>query len=190
MGEVDDVGLLERAHRGDEDAFSQLFTRHQRVIYRYAVHMCGRDAADDIVQETFLGVLRQVGRYEASRGAVLGYLLGIARHLVVKRLTSRKLGAFDEELDENMVNAVASDHPTPIDALTKAESVERVRTAIESLPPTYREVLVLCELEEMDYVAVAEIAQCPVGTVRSRLHRAKRLLAAKLVTSASSGRKD
>src|SRR5580693_3976150 len=113
MGEVDDVGLLERAHRGDEDAFSQLFTRHQRAIYRYAVHMCGRDAADDIVQETFLGVLRQVGRYEASRGAVLGYLLGIARHLVVKRLTSRKLGAFDEELDENMVNVVASDHPTP-----------------------------------------------------------------------------
>jgi RNA polymerase sigma-70 factor (ECF subfamily) len=187
---VDDVGLLDRARRGDEDAFSQLFTRHQRAIYRYAAHMCGRDAGDDIVQETFLAVLRQVGQYDASRGAVLAYLLGIARHLIVKRLTSRKHGAFDEALDEQMVDAFATNRQSPLDVLTQAESVDRVRAAIASLSPTYREVVVLCELEELDYAAAAAIAQCPIGTVRSRLHRAKALLATKLATTASHGRKD
>src|SRR5687768_4797208 len=73
---VDDDGLLEMARGGDEAAFSQLFARHQRPIYLYAARMCGADAGDDIVQETFLAVLRQTGTYDATRGSVGGYLFG------------------------------------------------------------------------------------------------------------------
>ena len=77
---MDDAELLDRARRGDDAAFTQLFGRHQRGIYRYAAHMCGRDAADDVVQETFLVVLRGVHRYDPERSPVAGYLFGIARH--------------------------------------------------------------------------------------------------------------
>ena len=184
MSEVDDVGLLERARRGDTEAFSRLFALHQRAIFRYGSHMCGPDAGDDIVQETFLAVLGRAGRYDATRGSVIAYLFGIARHLVLKRLAARYETAFDEEPDGSGLNAgVASGQTDALDELTRAETIESVRAAVQSLPPVYREVVVLCEFQEMDYTAAAGILQCPIGTVRSRLHRARTLLATKLAAT-------
>jgi len=182
---VDDERLLGRASRGDADAVSTLFARYQASIYRYAVHMCGRDAGDDIVQETFLTVMRQPGRYDPQRGPVIGYLLGIARNLALKRLASRP-GAFAVELDERD-ETPDSEQETALDSLTRMELVETVRAAIRSLPPPYREVLVLCELQEFDYAAAAGIVECPIGTIRSRLHRARTLLAAKLAAMQPAG---
>src|SRR5437867_2131184 len=78
--EVDDAGLLQRSRHGDVEAFSQLFTRYKTSIYRYAAHMCDPDAADDIVQETFLTVLRQTRRDDPPHSSVGGYLFGVARH--------------------------------------------------------------------------------------------------------------
>jgi RNA polymerase sigma-70 factor (ECF subfamily) len=174
-GEVDDVALLERVRRGDAEAASALFARHQGPIYRYAAHMCGRDAADDVVQETFLAVLRRSGRYDTARGPVGNYLLGIARHFVLKRLGALYAanGADDARHD-------GVEQPTVLDHLARAETIETVRAAIESLPPAYREVVVLCELQEMSYEEAAGVVQCPIGTIRSRLHRARALLTTKL----------
>ena len=179
MNDVDDAELLERARRGDENAFSQLFGRHQGAICRYAVHMCGPEAGDDIVQETFLAVLRQRGRTDAPRTTVAGYLFGIARHLVLQRLGSKYGAPFADAGDED-VNLVASDALTALDDLTRAETIATVRAAVQSLPPMYREVVVLCGLQDLDYAAAADVVQCPVGTIRSRLSRARALLAAKL----------
>jgi RNA polymerase sigma-70 factor (ECF subfamily) len=182
MNEVDDVfddaELLERARRGEEDAFSQLFGRHQGAIYRYAVHMCGPEAGDDIVQETFLALLRQRGRTDAPRSSV-GYLFGIARHLVLQRLGSKYEQPFTDAGDED-VSRVASDALTALDDLTRTETIASVRAAVQSLPPVYREVVVLCELQDLDYAVAAGVVQCPIGTIRSRLSRARTLLAAKL----------
>jgi len=183
--EVGDDGLLDGARRGDAAAFSQLFTRYQGPIFRYAAHMCGRDAADDVVQETFLAVLRRPERYDAARGPVVNYLFGIARHFAWKRLTSRERASLEEELDEQ-VHAGACGQPTVLDSLTRAETIEAVRLAIASLPPVYREAVVLCELQEMSYETAAEVVRCPVGTIRSRLHRAKALLTAKLTATHQS----
>jgi RNA polymerase sigma-70 factor, ECF subfamily len=198
MNEVDDVldavsddaELLERARRGDEHAFSLLFGRHQGAIYRYAVHMCGSEAGDDIVQETFLAVLRQRGRTDAPRTSVVGYLFGIARHLVLQRLGSKDEPLFTDTGDED-VNQVASDALTALDDLTRAETIASVRAAVQSLPPVYREVVVLCELQDLDYAAAAGVVECPIGTIRSRLSRARTLLAAKLgaLRSAASVRR-
>jgi RNA polymerase sigma-70 factor, ECF subfamily len=193
MNEVDDAldaELLERARRGGEDAFSQLFGRHQRAIYRYAVHMCGAEAGDDIVQETFLVVLRQRGRTDAPRTSVAGYLFGIARHLVLQRLGSKYEWPLTDSGDED-VSLVASDAFTALDDLTRAEAIASVRAAVQSLPPVYREVVVLCELQDLDYAAAAVVVQCPIGTIRSRLSRARALLAAKLgaLRPAASARK-
>jgi RNA polymerase sigma-70 factor, ECF subfamily len=81
---------------------------------------------------------------------------------------------------------------TPLDELLQIESVSRVRTAVDALPPAYREVVVLCELQEMPYQTAASILACPIGTIRSRLHRARtrlaRLLAAPRAAAAGERR--
>ena len=183
MSEVDDERLLERARRGDEGAFSQLFARHQRAVYRYAVYLCGPDAGDDIVQETFLVVLRQTARQDTLRGTVAGYLLGIARHLAMKRLGSRGQ-------DESLSDAIPSGSPAVLDDLTRAETIDAVRAAVKALPPPFREVVVLCELDEISYAAAASIIRCPLGTVRSRLHRARTLLTARLAAMSPAAGKN
>ena len=181
---MDEAGLIALARRGDAVAFSRLFAGFERRIFRYAAHMCGRDAADDVVQDTFLAVLRGPGEYDAARGTVSGYLFGIARHFVLKRLSAREVATFD--LDEHDERAVWPDEqPSALDSLSREETIQAVRTAIASLPAAYREVVVLCELQEMSYADAATIAQCPVGTVRSRLHRAKAMLTTKLSATSS-----
>lgn len=177
MNEVEDGQLLERSRRGEESAFAELYRRHQAGIYRYAVHMCGADAGDDVVQETFLAVLRQRGRTDAPRQTVAGYLFGIARHVVLQRLGSKYEPLADSEDD---VSEVASGALTALDNLTRAETTAAVRAVVQSLPPVYREAVVLCDLEEMEYAAAAGVLQCPIGTVRSRLSRARALLVSKL----------
>jgi len=177
---VDDAALITLARRGDAVAFSRLFAGFERRIFRYAAHMCGRDAADDVVQETFLAVLKGSTGFDPNKGTVGNYLFGIARHCVLKRLSGREVASFDlDEHDEE--TAWTDERPTALDSLTRAETIQTVRAAIASLPAAYREAVVLCELQEMNYVAAAAIAACPVGTIRSRLHRAKALLTEKLV---------
>jgi RNA polymerase sigma-70 factor, ECF subfamily len=179
MSEVDDARLLEQARRGNGTAFSELFGRYQRAVYRYAAYMCGLEFADDIVQETFLAVLRQSNRSNPPQGPVIGYLLGIARHLVWKRFRSQdEESSLESEGDG--IGEVPADQTTPLDDLTRRETIDAVRAAVRSLPLNYREAIVLCEFHELEYAAAAAVIQCPVGTVRSRLNRAKALLMAKL----------
>jgi RNA polymerase sigma-70 factor (ECF subfamily) len=174
----DEARLVRRMRRGDETAFATLFAVHQAAIHRYALQMCGPAAADDVVQEVFLALLRQADRYDPARGAVRTYLYGIARYHILKRAAASGVeSALDEDDDQAAVPATA------LDDLSRAETVDQVRQAVHSLPPAYREVVVLCELHEMDYETAASIIDCPVGTVRSRLHRARRLLMAKLAAS-------
>jgi RNA polymerase sigma-70 factor, ECF subfamily len=183
---VDDRGLLERVKRGDEQAFAGLYARHQSAIYRYAMHMCGAAAADDIVQDTFLALLRGQARYDSSRGTVIGYLFGIARHHVAKRLAAAGVELSLDPIDEVDATTGPVAVETPLDVMSRAELVAHVREAIRSLPPVYREAIVLCELQEVDYATAAAIVQCPIGTIRSRLHRAKAMLTTKLATSYSA----
>ena len=173
---MDDRDLLERARKGDEPALSHLFSQHQRQVFHYATYMCGPGAADDIVQETFLVVLRQTGRRDAPTSSVLAYLIGIARHLIMKRHGRTSEWAVDETVLEQAPSA----EPNAFDRLAAAQSIDAIRGAVRSLPPAYREAIVLCELQEMDYSMAAALLNCPVGTVRSRLHRGRALLAAKL----------
>jgi RNA polymerase sigma-70 factor (ECF subfamily) len=170
-----DAALLRRARAGDEAAFSELFARHHRPIFRYAMHMGGRDVADDVVQETFLAVLQQTQRFDPPQNAVIAYLLGIARHLVLKRLRSKGEKGLDDHAE-----LLPSEAPGPLDELTRAERIAAVRAAIDALPAVYREVVVLCELQELDYASAARVMECPVGTIRSRLARARALLLRKV----------
>ena len=181
---VDDGTLLARAGRGDEQAFAELYARHQGALYRYALHMC-REAADDIVQEAFLAVIRRPDRYDASRGTVQQYLFGIARHQV-----SQRIGELQSAVT---LDAEVADESTPLDELLHLDSIARLRAAVDALPPPFREVVVLCDLQEVAYHEAAAILDCPIGTVRSRLHRARlqlaRALSAEPAAAASGGKR-
>jgi RNA polymerase sigma-70 factor (ECF subfamily) len=180
---VDDAALLRRAWKGHEAAFCELFARYQRRIYQYASRMCGSAAGEDIVQDTFLAVLKP-GGFESSKGTVGAYLFGIARHHVIKRLA--KQGAELIEPSEMRLLYDAAPQDTPFELMAREETIAAVREAVQSLPPLYCEVIVLCDLQEMDYATVADVIQCPIGTVRSRLHRARALLVSKLISDTSA----
>jgi RNA polymerase sigma-70 factor (ECF subfamily) len=168
-----DEELLERTRAGDEAAFVTLYRRRQGGIYRYALHMSGSAAvAEDITQEVFLALMTDWARWDAKRGTVSSYLYGIARKQVLRSLERRSREA-------ELVEEVAASDDTAA-RLARRESIAAVRSAVLALPAHYREAVVLCELEEMDYAEAAEALACPVGTVRSRLHRARELLAEKL----------
>jgi RNA polymerase sigma-70 factor (ECF subfamily) len=176
---VDDAGLLERVRRGDEQAFSTLFARYKRSIYRYGTYMCGRDAADDVVQDTFLAVIRQTGRYDAPTSSLGGYLFGIARHVVLKRMAARGERSPSDSEERTFENE-SSVEPAAFDELVRTQTIEAVRVAIMSLPSACREAVVLCELQEMPYAEAASVMRVPIGTVRSRLNRGRTLLAERL----------
>ncbi len=160
---------------GDEGAFVALYRRRQGGVYRFALHMSGSEStAEDVTQEVFLTLIRDAGRFDARRGSVAAFLYGIARNFVLRWLDREPPRPAAEE----------DERPTaesgPLDLLTKAETIESVRSAVVSLPLHYREVVVLCELQEMDYAQAAAALGCAVGTVRSRLHRARGILAERL----------
>jgi len=175
---VDEAALLTLASEGDEAAFGELYARYQRQIFHYAARMCGVAAGDDVVQETFLAVLRQGGRFDPAKGTVPAYLYGIARHHVIKRLDRQGM-TLSEPLEIMASEAIAR-QDTPLETMARERMIGVVRQAVQSLPPAYREVVALCDLQEMDYATVAQVIQCPIGTVRSRLHRARGLLLKKL----------
>jgi RNA polymerase sigma-70 factor (ECF subfamily) len=170
-----DGDLLVRMMSGDRDAFAALYRRRQAGIYRFVLQMSGSEAlAEDVVQEVFLTLMRDGGMYDPARGQVASFLCGIARNHVRRRL-ARHWGGGEEAAPE----PAAGSHPES--ELARNELIAAVRAAVLALPLRYREVTVLCDLEEMDYAEAAEALGCAVGTVKSRLHRARRMLAARLL---------
>jgi RNA polymerase sigma-70 factor (ECF subfamily) len=176
-----DDELLLRIQAGDEQAFMELYHLRQAALYRFALHLSGSASlAEDITQEVFLALLREGCGYDASRGTLSGYLFGIARKLVLRHLErARSDVALAGESEETGLPQLAVDDDPLID-LTRREGIEALRRAVQALPRRYREVVVLCDLEEVDYADAAVALGCPVGTVRSRLHRARALLLEKL----------
>lgn len=178
----DDVLLLRRAAKGDEDAFTDLYRRNQGALYRFALRMTGNAwAAEEIVQDTFMTLMREPKKYDASRGALGAYLFGIARNRVMKHLERLPREVSLDEHGENGSSAIAAVNSfTPVHWAEQRERMEQVRAAVLELPTEFREAIVLCELEELSYEEAAQFLDCPIGTIRSRLHRGRALLLAKL----------
>ena len=135
-----------------------------------------RHIAEEATQETFMALIRRPSLFDETRGSLVSWLLGIARNMTRKALGA---ASSDEALEDADEPSSAAD---VLQDLTRRETIDAVRQAVVSLPPVYREVVVLCDLQELDYRDAAEALDCPVGTVRSRLHRARTMLIAKLQT--------
>jgi len=179
--ELSDAELLRLMLTGDEESFTLLYKRRQGGIYRFAMQMSGsQQIAEDVTHDVFLFLMKDGNVFDPTKGSVSSFLFGVARNYVLRRFRGdhATLPLTDEE-DELRFNPAANE-PGPLDDLTRAETIENVRRAVLTLPERYREVVVLCELQELSYVETAEILGCAIGTVRSRLHRARGLLLNKL----------
>jgi RNA polymerase sigma-70 factor, ECF subfamily len=180
--ERDDV-LLRRAAKGDEEAFTLIYRRHQAAMYRFALRMTGNTwAAEEIVQDVFMTLMRDPRKYDATRGTLGGFLYGVARNRVMKHLERlpREISLEEKNEDGSGSGIVLQDATTPAIWAERRERLRQVRAAVQELPVEFREAVVLCELEEMSYEEAAQMAGCPIGTIRSRLHRGRALLMAKL----------
>lgn len=181
--EASDSELLQSMLAGAEEALSVLYRRRQGGIYRFALQMCGsRALAEDVTQEAFMVLIRDGQTFDPERGSLNSFLMGVARNLLLRRLQRERFYAPIEDESDSDGIAEKSFRTTggPLDDLSRIETINSVRTAVLALPERYREVVVLCDLQELSYVEAAEVLSCAVGTVRSRLHRARALLIDKL----------
>jgi RNA polymerase sigma-70 factor (ECF subfamily) len=171
-----DGDLLRLLSGGDETAFLEFYRRNQGLVYRFALQMSGKtEIAEEVTQDVFMVVMASGARYDADRGSVAAYLYGIARNVVLRALERERpyLTTLDEADSVYVDGDVLGD-------LTRNERMETLRKAVLALPPAYREVVVLCDLHERDYAEAATALGCAIGTVRSRLHRARALLMEKM----------
>src|SRR5215510_7460261 len=190
-----DAELMRLMFAGDEQAFTALYGRYKGLVYRFALLMSGQTSvAEEVTQEVFLALIRNGRRYDPSRGSLKSYLCGAARNQVLLLLEKeRPYVQLVEESGEGepvpIAQLISADDP--LGDCARNEANRLVRQAVLALPARYREVIVLCDFQELSNAEAALALDCPVGTVKSRLHRGHALLLKKMraagLDSASPG---
>jgi RNA polymerase sigma-70 factor (ECF subfamily) len=185
---MDDHQLLAATLTGDEAAFAELTRRYRNQITNYVYRMLDDyDRAVDLAQETFVRVWTNAERYQATY-SFSTYIYRIAHNLAISDLRQRKrrrtipLPTFFSDKDSEEMEVEIEDRKQVLadDAMIGDERRRAVARAIASLPEKYRAALVLCDLEEKSYEEISEVLGLPVGTVKSRINRARNLLKEKL----------
>ncbi|MCX7896594.1 MAG: RNA polymerase sigma factor RpoE [Rhodocyclaceae bacterium] len=187
MGEREaDLLLVERAQRGDRHAFGLLVAKYQRKLLRLIQRLVPDPAAaEDVAQEAFIKAYRALPNFRGE-SAFYTWLYRIAVNAAKNWLASegRTLTAVseaaDEEGEEEENHALWRDEETPDRLLLSKEIGETVSRAVEALPEELRMALILREIDGLSYEEIAQVMDCPIGTVRSRIFRAREAVAAKL----------
>jgi RNA polymerase sigma-70 factor, ECF subfamily len=178
---LEDQELLRQLSKGNEAAFTALYERYQGPVYRFALHMSGNTAtAEEVTQEVFMLLIGSPKGYAVDKGPLGNYLFGIARNLTRRAVQRSRL---DLPIEEEWLDTGDAGLTSDLDVLSElsnTELLEYLRKAVLALPEQYREVVALCDLEEMSYANAAALLECSPGTVASRLHRARGLLKTKL----------
>ena len=177
-----DAELLRLISTGDERAFAAFYQEHQASLYRFGLLMSGsRQIAEEVVQESFLALIREPGRYDPARGSLSSYLYGTARNQVLRCLKRERVYvALAEETNGDATEGQLISKNDLLTETARREAIRIVRQAVVALPVHYREVVVLCDFQEMTYAEAARVLNCPVGTVNSRLHRGHALMVQRL----------
>ena len=177
-----DQELLQRIWQLDLSAVMEVYDRYQASIYHFVLEMSGdRSVAADITQDVFLLMLERRGllsrvfaRFDVRKGSLEGYLLGVARRL------TRKLAAKQSRW-EPMIELESASPLVLGEEIESKSTLQRLHSAIAQLPVKYREVVVLCCLQEKSYEQAAAVLGCSTGTIASRLSRARKLLSERWV---------
>ncbi len=177
MSDVDDWELVARAQQGDRSAFAALVRRYQQPLAHFCQRMLGSaEDAEDVAQEAFVRLHRHLPRLR-PRAKFSTVLFGYARNLALNHLRdSGRRGRGRTVALENLGRAETAPGVQADSGARRSEAQAQLAAGLAALPPRYREVLLLRELEQMDYEAIARVVGCRIGTVRSRLARAREQL--------------
>jgi RNA polymerase sigma-70 factor (ECF subfamily) len=190
MADADiDAQLVERAKRGDTSAFEMLVVKYQRRIERLISRMVrDADLVQDVAQETFIRAYRALPQFRGE-SAFYTWLYRIAINTAKKALVELKrdplvsegsLMRSDESDETSRVENELSDGETPEALLASKEIAAAVNAAIEALSEDLRQAITLREIEGLSYEEISDVMNCPIGTVRSRIFRAREAIAARL----------
>jgi len=180
--------LLLKAARGDEAAFLLLYERHRTPVFRFACRMLGEPQhAEDVTQECFMSVLRRPEAFRAERASLRTYLCAIARHLALKQLRKRGQETLTDDPPVDAAPGTRTAADDPLRSAIGGQEAEAVRQAVAELPPLQREAVVLFEYQEMSLLEIATVCEVDVGTVKSRLHRARERLRRRLLPFLAGG---
>ncbi len=170
MAGEQEARLLARAARGETEAFRKLFEAHHAAMFRFAYRLTNSvDAAEDITQECFLRLMR-APTFDHERASLRQYLYGIVRNLVRQRQQANGREVYWDDHVEDAPKSAAPAYPDP---MLSVELAAVVQAAISALPPLQREAIVLCEFEDLSLDEAAAIVASDVGTLKSRLYRAR-----------------
>ena len=188
--EDSDVDLVARAQRGDQRAFEMLVIKYQRRIERLIARMVRDvDLVQDIAQETFIRAYRALPQFRGD-AAFYTWLYRIAVNTAKKALVGLKRdplvsesslsGSNDDDDETSRVERELTDGSTPESLLATKEIAQTVNAAIDALSPDLRQAITLREIEGLSYEEIADMMDCPIGTVRSRIFRAREAIALRL----------
>jgi RNA polymerase sigma-70 factor (ECF subfamily) len=166
---LDDGELMTLIRNGDGSAFEVIYDRHSTVAYSLALRMCGaRGVAEEVVQEAFLSLWRGRDRYDARRGAVRGWLLGIVHNAAIDRL--RRLGVHERRRasDEGIEERLEAPERTESEVEDR-EQADELRRALGTLPEEQRRVIELGYFDGLSHSEIAAVLSQPVGTVKGRM---------------------
>jgi RNA polymerase sigma-70 factor (ECF subfamily) len=176
---MDETGLIQDARQGDLDAFNRLVLAYQDIVFAQAYRLMGEmEAAEDATQDTFISAFRSLKSYRG--GSFRAWLLRIVTNACYDELRRRKrrpttplepVDAEEEEIESP--RWLADPGESPEDRAERAELDQAIQNCLQGLPPDFRTVVVLVDVQGFDYIEAAEVIHTPVGTVKSRLSRAR-----------------
>ena len=177
-----ELALIARMKDGDQSAFVALYRTHREAVYRFALLYTGAaHAAADVTQDTFVHLMTKAAQFDPARGTVGAWLCGVARNLARKQCGVREDATDPADLDAAPAHdASQAEADSPLERVLRGELAEQVRRAVAAIAPHYRDVLILCELSDLTYAEAAQVCGIDIGTVRSRLSRARAQLAKRL----------
>ncbi len=181
MVREEDKQLILSARKGDEQAFRALLVKYERAVFSICLRMVrNREQAEDLAQESFMKVFAMLERYNPSY-AFSSWLFKITSNLCIDSIRKRKLDTLP--LDQPIQSAAGefsrqyeSREDDPEKTMIGREKMERLKEAIESLPPHYRIMILLRHQQDLSYEEIAETLEVPLGTVKARIHRAREML--------------
>jgi len=176
-----DDDLLPRCRNGDEGAWHELVSLHTRRVFGLAYRFTGRvDEAEDLTQEIFIKVYRTLDRYREADGPFPGWLMTVARNHAIDHYRRRKQDLLRRAEDPRILEAAPAKEEHPIMGLERQERARLVHRGLRALPADLRLPLILCDLQGLPYDEIASTLQVPLGTVKSRINRARLELAKRL----------
>jgi len=170
------------AREGDQECFGNLVQAFQGPVYNLAYRMLGNSAeAEDAAQETFLRVYRRLDSYDPQR-KLSSWILSIASHYCIDCLRKRR-GVMVSMEEINSWRWVPDDRPKPEERVMDVEASDAMRQMLDGLPPQYRLVIVLRYWQDLSYAEISEVTGASISAVKSRLHRARQMMATQVKES-------